>query len=81
MVTARVRRPAQLTPADKMKAELFARGPISCELDVTARFEAYDGGVFSQQRLINLPNHVLAVVGWGVDEDGPRHAAPRLLLI
>lgn len=57
----------RLTNADKVKAELFLRGPVSCELDVTNAFELYNGGVFSQKRFLNLPNHVLALVGWGRD--------------
>jgi len=30
----------------KMKAEIFARGPISCGICVTNEFEAYEGGIF-----------------------------------
>ena len=55
--------------ADAMKAELFARGPIACDISVTAKFEAYKGGIFSQQRLISIPNHIIAVVGYGVTDD------------
>ncbi len=29
-----------------MKAEIFARGPISCGICVTNEFEAYEGGIF-----------------------------------
>jgi cathepsin X len=56
--------------ADAMKAELFARGPIACDISVTAKFEAYAGGIFSQQRLISIPNHIIAVVGYGVTDNG-----------
>lgn len=34
--------------ADNMKAEIFARGPISCGIDATAAFEKYSGGIYSE---------------------------------
>lgn len=51
-----------------MKAEIFARGPITCGIAVTEKFEAYTGGIFSQALLLPLENHDISVVGWGVDE-------------
>jgi len=30
-----------------MKAEIFARGPITCGISVTDKFEDYSGGIFS----------------------------------
>jgi len=53
---------------DKMKAELAAHGPISCEIHVTDAFEAYTGGIYSEEVLIPKPNHIIAVVGYGADE-------------
>lgn len=29
-----------------MKAEIYARGPISCGMYVTNKFEDYDGGIY-----------------------------------
>lgn len=51
--------------ADKMKAEIFARGPISCGIDADLKLEAYTGGIFSQTKLLPIINHEIAVVGWG----------------
>jgi len=60
----------RLSKADKMKAEIIARGPISCGVHVTDKFEAYDGGVFHQFTPFEfLLNHEIAVVGWG--KQGP----------
>jgi len=54
---------------DKMKAEIYARGPIGAGIDATAELEAYTGGVFTQSKLFSLINHEVSIVGWGV-EDG-----------
>lgn len=53
--------------ADKMKAEIFARGPISCGIEATLKLEAYTGGIYSEVKLIPQINHEIAVVGWGVE--------------
>lgn len=54
--------------ADKMKAEIYNNGPISCGIDVTDNFEAYKGGIYSESKRFPMINHELAVVGWGYDE-------------
>ena len=50
-----------------MKAEIFARGPISCGIDATEKLDAYTGGIFEQVKLAPGINHEIAVVGWGVE--------------
>jgi len=56
--------------ADKMKAEIYARGPVACGVDATPEFELYTGGVFEQHQLAPLINHEISVVGWGITDDG-----------
>lgn len=36
----------------------------------TNKFEKYTGGVYEEFSPVPVSNHVLAVVGWGVDESG-----------
>ena len=47
--------------ADKMKAEIYQRGPIGCGISVTDKFEAYTGGIFSQFSLFPIINHEVSV--------------------
>lgn len=53
--------------ADKIKAEIFARGPIGAGIDATPELEKYTGGIFSQSKFLPLPNHEVSITGWGVE--------------
>jgi cathepsin X len=51
----------------EMKAEIRARGPISCSIQATEELDEYTGGVFAQKLPTDpQPNHVVSVVGWTV---------------
>jgi len=50
-----------------IKAELYARGPIACGVNADPLLE-YTGGVFNDRLRSPLVNHVVSIVGWGVDE-------------
>jgi cathepsin X len=54
--------------ADKLKAEIYKRGPIGCGIKATNKLEAYTGGIYEEVSLLPLMNHEVAVVGWGLDE-------------
>jgi len=56
-----------------MKAEIYARGPIACDIDATNQFLEYTGGIYEQWVLLPIANHVLAVVGWGEDDEGEEY--------
>lgn len=61
---------------DAMKSELYARGPIACGVDATAKFEKYTGGVYSEAGRTRI-NHEISVVGWGVTEQGEKYWVGR----
>lgn len=52
-----------------MKAEILARGPISCSIQSTDEFAQYTGGIFEQFLKLPIMNHYVNVLGWG-EEDG-----------
>jgi cathepsin X len=56
-----------VTGADKMKAEIAARGPIACGVDANDAFESYTGGIFVDSTNSSDLNHEISVLGWGVD--------------
>jgi hypothetical protein len=51
-----------------MKAEIHARGPISCGIMATAGLDAYSGGVYAERAKDIQLNHAVTVLGWGVDD-------------
>ena len=59
----------QITQADKLRSEIYARGPISCGIDVTAKFYKYSGGIFEEEVSFPMANHEISIVGWG-EQDG-----------
>lgn len=52
-----------------MKAEILIRGPISCGIDSTEKFENYTGGIYSESKLNPKLNHEVSIVGWGKDKN------------
>lgn len=54
----------------QIKAEIFARGPVSCGIAVTPAFEAYTGGIFHDttgRKTAADIDHAINIVGWGQD--------------
>ncbi|XP_071091644.1 cathepsin Z-like [Haliotis cracherodii] len=51
-----------------LMAEIFKNGPVSCSIVTTKKFHAYTGGIYREFNLNPLSNHMIALVGWGVEE-------------
>ena len=61
-----------------MMAEIYARGPIACMVYADDAMEDYTGGILDHHGCRGMPNHIVSVVGWGVDTTQaapPRHDA------
>merc|ERR1719446_1573859 len=56
----------QVSGADDMAKEIYARGPISCGIDASPILD-YTGGVVSDKG--ESVDHVISVVGWGTEND------------
>ncbi|GKY99727.1 hypothetical protein MPSEU_000926700 [Mayamaea pseudoterrestris] len=54
--------------ADKIKAEIYARGPVATGVNAEPIVD-YQGGIVNNTRIWNmLVNHVVSIVGWGMEE-------------
>lgn len=60
----------RVSGVNDMKKELLARGPISCGVDAIP-IEDYHGGIITAEA--DSIDHIVAVVGWGVTQDGTEY--------
>ncbi|CAO4360667.1 unnamed protein product [Caenorhabditis nigoni] len=53
---------------EKMKAEIYHKGPIACGIAATKAFETYAGGIYKEVTDEDI-DHIISVHGWGVDHE------------
>lgn len=55
--------------ASKVKAEIYARGPVAAGVNAEPIVE-YEGGIVNNTHFWNMMvNHIVAIVGWGLDKE------------
>uniref|UniRef100_A0A914C8W6 cathepsin X n=1 Tax=Acrobeloides nanus TaxID=290746 RepID=A0A914C8W6_9BILA len=64
----KVKEYGRVSGLEKMKAEIYERGPIACGIASTKKFDDYAGGIYSEETSEGI-NHIISVVGWGTDHD------------
>jgi cathepsin X len=52
--------------ADRIAAEIYARGPIACGVNAEPLVD-YKGGIFDDASASQQVNHIVSIVGWGKD--------------
>mmetsp|Transcript_10078 Transcript_10078/g.17723 ORF Transcript_10078/g.17723 Transcript_10078/m.17723 type:complete len:372 (-) Transcript_10078:148-1263(-) len=61
-----------VTGADHMMAEIYARGPIPCSIN-SVPLGNYNGGIIDLPNESRKTTHVVSIVGWGETADGTRY--------
>jgi cathepsin X len=54
---------------DAMKKQIYLGGPIACYIYVTDKMHKYKGGIYTDDFQTQQTNHVISIVGWGVEGD------------
>lgn len=53
---------------DAIMAEIYARGSVAATINAEP-IVGYRGGIFTDDSHSTMTNHIVSIVGWGMDED------------
>jgi len=51
-----------------IKSEIFHRGPVAAVINASP-IDDYNGGIFTDKSAGRGPNHIVSIVGWGMDDE------------
>lgn len=54
---------------DDMMKEIYSNGPIACGIDAEHNLHEYSGGIINDQTGAQTIDHIISLVGWGVEGD------------
>jgi len=54
--------------SDHIMAEIYKRGPVAATINAEP-IVGYTGGIFNDDTTSRSTNHIVSIVGWGIDED------------
>ena len=54
---------------DDMMKEIYSNGPIACGIDAEHNLHEYTGGIINDQTGAQTIDHIISLVGWGVEGD------------
>jgi cathepsin X len=58
---------------DQIMLEIYTRGPVAATINAEPIVE-YQGGVFTETSYSQETNHIVSIVGWGMEEEtGKKH--------
>ena len=56
----------------KIMTEIYVRGPVAATINAEPIVD-YKGGVFADTSHSKATNHIVSIVGWGMEEDGQQY--------
>ena len=56
---------------EAIMAEIYARGPVAASINAEPIVK-YRGGIFDDDSMDTITNHIVSIVGWGISDEGKK---------